>query len=162
MKVKDLMTTNVKSCREYSTLNSTAQMMWDHDIGCVPIVDHDNRVIGMLTDRDVSMSAYLQGGPLTAASVTSAMSKELFSCHPDDDLASAERLMRDKQIHRAPVVDADGRLTGIVSLNDIVREAAQESERKRPREVSDVEVISTIASVCAPRHRIIEATQAAA
>jgi CBS domain-containing protein len=162
MKVKDLMTTNVKSCREYSTLNSAAQMMWDHDIGCVPIVDHDNRVIGMLTDRDVCMSAYLQGAALTAASVTSAMSKELFSCHPDDDLASVERLMRDKQIRRVPVVDAGGRLTGIVSLNDIAREAAQGSERKRPREVSDAEVTSTIASVCAPRHRIIEATQAAA
>ena len=73
MKVKDLMTSDVKSCREYNTLHTAAQVMWDYDIGCVPIVDHENRVIGMLTDRDVCMSAYLQGVPLTAATVTSAM-----------------------------------------------------------------------------------------
>ncbi len=82
MKVKDLMTTDVKSCRDYSTLSTAAQMMWEHDIGCVAIVDHENRVIGMLTDRDVCMSAYIQGAPLTGASVTSAMSKQVFSMPP--------------------------------------------------------------------------------
>jgi len=166
MKVKDLMTTEVKSCREYCTLNSAAQMMWEHDIGCVPIVDQENRVIGMLTDRDLCMGAYIQGVPLTAASVMSAMSREVsrevFSCHPQDDLASVERLMREKQIHRVPLVDAEGRLTGTISLNDIAREAAQESRTKKSREVSAAEIAGTMASVCAPRHRVISATQAAA
>ena len=162
MKVEQLMTSDVKSCREYNTLNTAAQVMWDHDIGCVPIVDQENRVVGMLTDRDVCMSAYLQGAPLRVASVTSAMSKEVCLCRSDDDIASVERLMQEKQIHRVPVVDAEGRLAGIISLNDIAREAARESETKTPREVGDAEVTSTIASVCAPRHRIIEATQAAA
>src|SRR5215469_897985 len=155
MKVKDLMTSDVKSCREYNTLNTAAQLMWDHDIGCVPIVDHENRVIGMLTDRDMCMSVFLQGAPMTAASVTSAMSKETFLCCSDDDITSVEQLMREKQIHRVPAVDAQGRLAGIISLNDIAREAARESEEKKPREVSDAEIASTIASVCAPRHRII-------
>ena len=162
MKVEQLMTSDVKSCREYNTLNTAAQVMWDHDIGCVPIVDQENRVVGMLTDRDVCMSAYLQGAPLRAASVTGAMSKEVCLCRSDDDIASVERLMQEKQIHRVPVVDAEGRLAGIISLNDIAREASRESETKTPREVGDAEVTSTIASVCAPRHRIIEATQAAA
>ncbi len=70
--------------------------------------------------------------------------------------------MREKQIHRVPVVDARGRLAGIVSLNDIAREAAREGRTKKPRELSDAEIVSTVASVCAPRHRIVEATQAAA
>ncbi len=156
------MTTDVKSCREYNTLNTAVKMMWDHDIGCIPILNSENRVMGMLTDRDVCMSAYMQGVPLTAGSVTSAMSKAVFSCHPEDDLTSIEQLMREKQIHRVPVVDAQGRLAGIISLNDIAREAARESQMKKPREVSDAEITSTIASVCAPRHRIIEASQAAA
>jgi len=162
MKVKDLMTAEVKSCREYCTLNSAAQTMWEHDIGCVPIVDNENRVLGMLTDRDVCMSAYIQGLPLTSASVMSAMSREVFCCHPHEDLASVERLMREKQIHRVPVVDADGRLAGIISLNDIAREAAQESRTKKSRAVSDAEITGTMASVCAPRHHIITAAQAAA
>jgi CBS domain-containing protein len=160
MKVKDLMTSEIKSCREYNTLSTAAQVMWDHDIGCVPIVDHENRVVGMLTDRDVCMSAYLQSGSLTSLSVTSAMSKEVFSCRPDDDLASVERLMREKQIHRVPVVDGQGCLVGIISVNDIAQEAMQEGQTKKAREVSDAEVTGTIASVCAPRHRIIAARAA--
>ena len=65
MKVKDLMTTDVKCCAEYNTLNTAAQMMWDYDIGCIPVIDKDGRAIGMLTDRDICMSAYIQGVPLT-------------------------------------------------------------------------------------------------
>lgn len=96
MKVKDLMATNVKSCAAYNTPNTAAQTMWDNDIGCVPIVDNDRRVLGMLTDRDVCMAAYILGVPLTGSLVTSAISKPVFSCAPDDDIASAEKLMREK------------------------------------------------------------------
>ena len=120
-----------------------------------------NRVVGMLSDRDVCISAYIQGAPLTGASVTSPMSKEVFSCRADDNLAPVERLMREKQIRRVPVVDPQGRLAGIVSLNDIAREAAQESQSKSPRQVNDAEITETIAAACAPRHRIIAATRAA-
>ena len=154
------MTTEVKSCPEYSTLNTAAQMMWDHDIGCVPIVDHENRVIGMVSDRDVCMSAYIQGVRLSNTAVTSAMSRQVFSCHPEDELASAEKIMRENQVHRVPVVDAQGHLAGLLSLNDIAREAAREAHFKKPRQVSEAEVVSTMASVCAPRHHIVEARAA--
>ena len=63
MKVKELMTADVKCCAEYNTLNTAAQMMWDNDIGCVPLIDNDGRAVGMLTDRDICMSAYIQGVP---------------------------------------------------------------------------------------------------
>ncbi len=157
MKVKDLMATEVKSCATHNTLNTVAQTMWDNDIGCVPVVDNDRRVVGMLTDRDVCMAAYIQGVPLTGSLVTSAMSKQVFSCAFDDDVASAESLMRDKQVRRLPVTDAQGRLAGIISLNDIAREGEREDELKKAREVSDAEIARVMASVCAPRHRIIEA-----
>ena len=157
MKVKDLMATEVKRCTAYNTLNTAAQMMWDNDIGCVPVVDQDGRAIGMLTDRDVCMAAYIQGVPLTGSLVTRAMSKEVFSCTPDRDIADAEKLMREKQIRRLPVIDAQGRVIGIISLNDIAREGEREAEMKKTREVSDAEIARVMASVCAPRHRIIEA-----
>ena len=158
MKVKDLMATDVKCCAAYNTLNTAAQLMWDNDIGCVPIVDQDGHVIGMLTDRDVCMAAFIQGVPLTGSLVTSAMSKEVFSCTPDRDIAEAEKLMREKQIRRLPVIDAQRRVIGIISLNDIAREGEREVEMKRTREVSDAEIARVMASVCAPRHRVIEAT----
>ena len=160
MKVQNLMTTEVKCCAEYNTLNTAAQMMWDNDIGCVPVVDKEGRAIGILTDRDICMSAYLQGVPLTGAPVTSAMSKEMFSCSGDDDIAAAENLMRAKQVHRLPVLDAQRHVIGIISLNDIARECALEAETKEKRQVSDAEIAQVLASVCAPRHRIIQAEAA--
>ncbi len=157
MKVKDLMAIEVKSCATYNTLNTAAQAMWDNDIGCVPVVDNDRRVVGMLTDRDICMAAYIQGVPLTGSLVTSAMSKQVFSCAPDDDIASAEKLMREKQVRRLAIIDAQGRLAGIISLNDIAREGERETELKKTREVSDAEIARVMASVSTPRHRIMEA-----
>lgn len=156
MRVKDLMTTDVKYCSDYNTLNTAARIMWEHDIGCVPVVDHDGRVIGMLTDRDVCMGAYIQGAPLTGALVTSAMSKQMFFCRPEDDITAAEKLMREKQIHRLPVLDSEQHLVGLISLNDIAREGACEAETNKARQVSDAEIAQVLASVCAPRHRIIQ------
>ena len=160
MKAKDLMTTDVKCCAEYNTLNTAAQMMWEHDIGCVPVVDKEGRAIGVLTDRDICMGAYIQGVPLTGALVTSAMSKEVFSCAPQDDVAAAEKLMKQNQVHRLLVLDAGGHPVGMISLNDIAREGAREAEMRTARQVSDAEITGLLASVCAPRHRIIAAQAA--
>jgi len=160
MKVKDLMVSEVKCCGNFDTLNTAAQLMWDHDIGCVPVVDAEGHVLGMLTDRDVCMAAYTQGVALRDSVVTSVMSKEVFFCAPEDDLATAEELMRVKQVRRLPVVDAQGHLAGIISLNDIARECAREAGLKKAREVSDSEIAGVLASVCAPHHRIIEAQAA--
>lgn len=157
MKVKDLMITDVKTCADYNTLNTAAQIMWDNDCGCVPVVDKEGRVVGMLTDRDISMAAYLQGVPLTGSTVMSAMSKEIVSCKPDDDLLTAELIMRQKKVRRLPVLDGDSRLAGIISINDIAREGQREFASKLPREVTDAEIARVMAGVCEPRHRIIAA-----
>lgn len=157
MKVRDLMVPEVKCCATYSTLNSAAQMMWDNDIGCIPVVDNDGRTIGMLTDRDICMAAYIQGVSLTGALVTSAMSEEVFSCAPDDDIAAAEKLMREKQVRRLPVIDPQERLVGIISLNDVAQEASRETEMKKAREVSDAEITRVMTALGAPRHRVIQA-----
>jgi CBS domain-containing protein len=128
MKVKDLMTTDVKCCSEFSSLNTAAKIMWGHDIGCVPIVDKNERLVGMVTDRDICMSAYLQGMALKGALVSTAMSKDVSFCRPEDDLTTAEKLMQEKQIHRLPVIDVQRKLIGIISVNDIAREAASEAD----------------------------------
>jgi CBS domain-containing protein len=157
VKVKDLMVAEVNCCQTYNTLNTAAQLMWDNDIGCVPVMGRDGRVLGMLTDRDICMAAYIQGASLTESLVTSAMSKQVCSCAPDDDIATAEKLMREKQVRRLPVIDTQGHLVGIVSLNDMAREASREAEMKKAREVSDAQITRVMAAVCAPRHRVIQA-----
>jgi len=81
-----------------------------------------------------------------------AMSKEVYSCAPDDSIIEAEETMRSRKVRRLPVLDSSTKLVGIVSLNDLAVESARESGR-RGREVSGQEVSATLAAICEPRTR---------
>ena len=150
MKVEQVMQRDVKMCRADDTLNTAAHIMWNHDCGCVPVVDRDGHVVGMITDRDICMAAYMRGMPLEAVQVQDAMSHTVSACHPQETVAAAERMMRDNQVHRLPVIDAAGRLVGIVSLNDLAQEAGRDMMTKK-RAITFGEVGETLAAVCRPR-----------
>lgn len=158
MKIERMMTRPVKTCRVEDSVNRAAQVMWESDVGCVPVVDDQERVVGMITDRDVAMAAYTQGRALDAISIESAMSKQVHTCSPDDKVAQAEQRMREFQVRRLPVVDDAGALVGIVSMNDIALQAAQEKSARRP-EVRLVEVALTLAQICQHRHEALTAAQ---
>lgn len=147
MKICDIMTKDVYACRVGDTLSKAAQMMWDHDCGAVPIVDAQSRPIGMLTDRDICMAAQFSGKSLAAIRVEEAMSKQLFSCNPDDTVEAAEAIMRERQVRRIPIVEFD-MLVGILSMNDLVRAA---TEKKTRRGVRADKVDATLAAICQPR-----------
>src|SRR5262245_52107889 len=115
MKVEQLMSRTVKRCLATETLNRAAQLMWESDCGCVPVVDDDGRAVGMITDRDVCMAAYTQGAPLASIGVASAMAHDLRSCRGSDTIVEAESIMRAAQVRRLPVVDAEGRVVGLLS-----------------------------------------------
>lgn len=149
MKVRELMTSDVQVCGPRDDLNRAAQIMWDHDCGVVPVVDAERRPIGMLTDRDVCMAAYTQGKLLGAIHVEEVMSREVQACGPDDPVADAEAAMRERRVRRLPVVDAAGKLVGILSLNDIARRAVLERGKRRGAPALE-EVSETLASVCRP------------
>ncbi|MGA8566253.1 MAG: CBS domain-containing protein, partial [Candidatus Binataceae bacterium] len=75
MKVKDIMTTNVRKCFTSDSLATAAQLMWEHDCGCVPVLNEDARVVGMIADRDICMAAFFQGTPLSGIKVSTVMSR---------------------------------------------------------------------------------------
>lgn len=116
--VRVQMTHNVSTCRSDDTLNRAAQLLWENDCGVLPVL-HDGRVVGMITDRDICMAAYTQGGPLASLSVSSAMSRQLYACSPDDTLQRAMGIMADKQVRRLPVIDGEGKLLGVLALADV-------------------------------------------
>ena len=130
MRVRELMTQPVYSCSVEDHANAAAQIMWEHDCGVVPVVDQGGRVVGVLTDRDLCMAAHFQNRPLTDISVAGVMAQEVCTCRADDDVADAERLMADRQIHRLPVVSDDRSLIGILSLADVARQAKPASGRR--------------------------------
>jgi CBS domain-containing protein len=144
MKIASLVRRNVTSCSIHDTLEYAAQLMWDHDIGCLPVIDDEGHVAGMVTDRDVCMAAYTQGAPLRAIPVTTAMAKRVFSCSLADEVESVERTMREHQIRRMPVIDEQGHPVGILSLNDLARAASL-------GKVPAGEIATTLAAVSAPR-----------
>ena len=150
MNVSQIMSRNVETCRFDDSLATAAGRMWDHDIGCLPVLGADGQVAAVITDRDVAMAAYTRGKPLHDIPVAVAMSKELFSCAPDDSLIEVEDTMRAQQVRRLVVLDSGFSLVGVVSLNDLAREAEREVGR-RAREVSAQEVTATLAAVCSPR-----------
>lgn len=121
MLVADLMRRTVYSCSVTATLNDAARIMWEHRVGCVPVLADGGHVVGIVTDRDVCMGAYTSGARLAAIAVTASMSRKVVCCRPTQTLRDVEELMRSHQIRRLPVVDDPGRLLGLVSLDDIAR-----------------------------------------
>jgi CBS domain-containing protein len=148
MKIAKLMIRDAITCRTADHLDRAAQLMWEHDIGSLPVIGDDGRAVGMVTDRDICMAAYTRGAALHDIPVAVAMAHEVFSCAPDDDVRSVEDELGLRQIRRMPVIDADGRVVGVVSLNDIARAS------QRSREVPPTEVAATLAAVCAPRELV--------
>ncbi len=149
MRVEDLMTRQVQWCRPEGSLEQAARLMWDHDCGCIPVCTGDgvNRVVGMITDRDVCMSALFQGKSLRDLRVSDAMSKSVETCRSTDTLAQAEKTMRGGRIRRLPVLDKDDVLVGMISLADLAREAAREQTRPH-KEITETEVGDTLATIC--------------
>ena len=152
MRVEQVMAKNVVTCGPDDTVNDAARIMWEHDCGFVPIVEPGARpcVVGVVTDRDVCMAAYLRGRGLREIRIGDVMSTRVRSCRPADDVATAEATMRESQIHRLPVVDEGGLLLGVISLADIAREASRVA-RSRRHEVTAAEVGETLAAIRKPR-----------
>lgn len=119
MKVRELMTSPAYTCQPQDSLARAAQLMWDHDFGILPVVDREGRVGGTITDRDICMAAFTGGRRLDELRVADSMSKGLFVCSPDDDITVAASRMVEHQVHRLPIVDAKGKLVGLLSLNDL-------------------------------------------
>lgn len=139
------------ACRAHDTLNTAAQLMWEHDFGALPVMGNDDRVIGIVTDRDICMAAYTQGRPLQDIPVQVAMAKEVFTCRRDDSVEDAEHLMGEKQIRRLPVLDDAGQLVGMLSLGDIARELGGSRKKNVIREL-----VQSLAAICTPRAQSIE------
>ena len=148
MQVEKLMTRQVKSCSPDDTLERAAQLMWDGDCGCLPVCVGNgiNRVVGVITDRDICMSALFQGKSLHELQVSAAMAKQVLSCNASDAIADAEKTMREARIRRLPVVDGQGALVGIIGLADLAREAALERSASK-QEITESEVCDTLAAI---------------
>lgn len=125
MDVREIMTTPVQTLGTEDTLNCAAKMMSDHAVGCLPIVDDSGALAGILTDRDIALSAYQFGEALWRLRIADSMQRPVWSCHAEDGIERAAQIMREHRVRRLPVLDAKERLVGMVSLDDLAHASRQ-------------------------------------
>jgi len=118
--VRSFMTTHVRTCQGDDSLSHAAQLMWDTDCGAVAVLSQ-GQLVGIVTDRDLCMATYTQGKAPAEIRVETAMSKALFSCAPDDSIATALATMGAKRLRRLPVLDQADKLVGMLTTADVAR-----------------------------------------
>ena len=125
MRVHDVMTRGVECIAPERTLREAAERMKTLDVGALPVCDND-RLVGIVTDRDITVRAVSSGRDPQQNCVRDVMTPQIFYCFEDQEAEEAAQLMRDKQVRRLPVLNREKRLVGIVSLGDLAVETGDE------------------------------------
>jgi CBS domain-containing protein len=125
MKVKDVMHKGAEWVAPNTALPDIAKKMRDLDIGAIPVGEND-RLIGMVTDRDIACRGMAKGGDCARLTARDVMSKGILYCNDTEDLEDALRIMEQKQVRRLPVINDKKRMVGMLSLGDIAHSASHE------------------------------------
>ncbi|MFZ3181066.1 CBS domain-containing protein [Methylocystis hirsuta] len=118
MKVRDVMHRGVEWLSPDTPIATVAKEMLEHDIGAIPIGEND-RLVGMVTDRDITIRAVVQGKDISKLTARDVMTSGVIYCRDAEEIDDAARIMESKQIRRLPVIDENKRMVGIVTLGDI-------------------------------------------
>jgi CBS domain-containing protein len=133
--IRDIMTSNPCSIDAEKSVAYAAKMMKEEDVGLAPIVEGD-KLIGMLTDRDIAIRVVAEGRDPDQVKVRDVASKEVVTIDPQQDLDEALRIMGKHQVRRLPVVEEDGKLVGVVAQADIAREGDDTQTGELVEEIS--------------------------
>jgi CBS domain-containing protein len=152
MKVQDVMTSNVQACQPETNLATAAALMWENDCGALPVVDHQGKVMGMITDRDICIAAATKGRPAWEITVNDVFSGQVYTSALDEDIKTALKTMQHHKVRRLPVINREGLLQGIVSINDITLRA-EEARGTQVPDLSYEDVVSTFKAICEHRHQ---------
>lgn len=150
MKVQDVMSSEVKTCRPEESLAIAATRMWDYDCGALPVVNIENRVLGMITDRDIAIAVGTKGRLASDIAIGEVISGQVIAATLEEDIHAALRTMRHEKIRRLPVTNREGMLQGILSINDVVLRAEEEKGRRHP-ELNYEDAMSTVKAICEHR-----------
>ncbi len=154
MKVRDLMSRAIWSCRSDTSLAAAGALMWEHDCGILPIVDETGQVTSVITDRDICIALSTRDAPASQIATVDVVKPQAFVCTPDDEIQAVLKTMARERVHRLPVVGREGKLVGLLSINDIILHA--ESSDSRKNGISYDEVVGVLQAICAhePLHAV--------
>ena len=128
-KCSEVMTREPACCEPGESISRVAGIMKREDVGSVPVVEshEDKKLIGIVTDRDLVVKVLAEGSDVTRATARDAMTAGPASCREDDPVEKAVQLMSDKQVRRMPIVDAQGRLSGIIAQADVATRVSRDA-----------------------------------
>ncbi len=135
--ISAVMTSNPACCKPDTPLQQVAKLMADNDCGMIPVVDGDNKPIGAVTDRDITVRVVAAGRNPAECTASDAMTSPIRHVTTETSLYDATCLMEAEKVRRLPVVDADGRLSGIVAIADLALAGKDEATAHVVREVSE-------------------------
>lgn len=135
MKVKEAMHKGVEWVAPDAPLPAIAKKMQQFDVGVIPVGEND-RLVGMVTDRDIALRAVAQGKNASTLTAKDVMTKGVTWCRDTDEIDDAAQVMESKQIRRLPVIDASKRMVGMISLGDISHVASQRTAAELTKAVS--------------------------
>jgi CBS domain-containing protein len=161
MRVQDVMTKTVAFCHADENLAAAAASMWEHGCGLLPIVDDQGKVSAVLTDRDICIALGTRNQRACELKVTDVAYQPAVLCNADNDLRSALRIMAAARVRRLPVVDHEGCLVGVLSLDDVTLQARHHGDTDRPP-VSFEDVMHTLRAIYNTSGPIPKALPAAA
>ena len=153
-KIKEMMTASPQTVGKNESLKTVTTQMSKSNIGSLPVVDEHKKVIGIVTDRDVSLALSKSDKALNEIRVQDVMTKEVHTCKEEDDPATALGIMRSKKVGRLPVVDAENKLKGIITLDGILRKAQNTPQKEEILYKGKENVISTLNAI-AERNELV-------
>jgi CBS domain-containing protein len=120
-KIDDVMTTRPRAVMADTKVVEAAAAMRSDDVGVLPVVDSENRLVGVVTDRDIVTRLVAEGGSANTTNVGSILTEGVVAVSPDDDVDDARKLMETHQLRRLPVLSQEGELVGLVGHSDVAR-----------------------------------------
>jgi predicted transcriptional regulator len=145
--IKEIMTSPAQAVEKNETIRSAANLMYKSNIGFLPVVDKDNKVVGTITDRDITMAIGRTNTPVHELKIHEIMNKKVHTVDSKDDAAMALKIMRTKQVGRLPVVDTENRLKGVISLMGIAHRIKNNSQKNELEHSGEENIINTLHSL---------------
>jgi len=136
MRCAEIMKRNVQTVREADSVQWAAEKMAMANVGFLPVCDEMGRVLGAITDRDITIRSVAKGRAPGGCLVGEVMTRQVVACRPDDTLSDAERLMAQHQKSRVVITDGNGVLMGVISLSDIAENEPARRTAKTLRQVA--------------------------
>ena len=138
MQVNECMCTDVYSAKPETTIYDVVKIMQDRKIGCVPICDNNNSIVGLVTDRDIVLRGVACDKDSKTTPISEIMTSNVCCCNPEDEVYQAENKMSEYQIRRIPVIE-NNKVIGMLTMGDLAH---------CDRELGKQEVCTTIGNIC--------------